>query len=73
MRIALRSRDPSVVHRCWLFVAMSLMQQGSLKKARNIIRFVYEANRDNEDQKLVNMSKGIWSRLKFAYSVRRRS
>ncbi len=40
MAVALRySDDPAVIAKCWLFVAMSQMQQGRLARANTIIRF----------------------------------
>merc|ERR1712186_305437 len=42
MAIALRSQDPLVIYKCWLFVAMSLMQQKQLKKSRMIIQTVHQ-------------------------------
>ena len=46
MIIALKSQpSPSTVLKCWLFVAMSLMQRGSLKESRKVIQSVYQTSR----------------------------
>lgn len=73
MRIALRSQDPTVILKCWLFVAMSLMQLQKLRRSKQIIRNVLQFNRKRgqfEDPKVNNMCYGIWSRLKFQYRMR---
>ena len=75
MKIALRSGDPSVVHRCWLYVAMSLMQQRKLHDSKRIIKRVYQDNMRLEwngniisrDEKITKMCLGIWARLKYAW------
>merc|ERR1711997_835528 len=61
MKIAVRSQDPFNIDRCWLYVAMSLMQQGELKKSRKIIEHIYRKTPKNklierrtEDEKLEN-------------------
>lgn len=60
MRVALRSSDPLVVYKCWLFVAMSLMQQKELKKSKAIIQKVHEEVKNNhEDKPVLCMCKGI--------------
>ena len=41
MKVALQSEDPLVVYKCWLFVAMSLMQQKQLNQAKEIIKIVF--------------------------------
>ncbi len=77
MKIALefnREGDPSVLHRCWLFVAMSLMQQKRLKKSKTIIQSAYEANNARgalKDDRVEKMCLGIWARLKHAYVMRK--
>ncbi|XP_059091898.1 uncharacterized protein LOC131887332 [Tigriopus californicus] len=73
MRIALRSMDPSVILKCWLFMAMSLMQLQQLRRSKLIIRNVLQYNRDRgqlEDLRVNSMCQGIWSRLKFQYRMR---
>ena len=50
---------------------MSLMQQGRLARARAFVAAVYNANKD-KDNKLVDMARGVWSRLRFAYLKRKK-
>jgi len=76
MKIALRSDDPFVIYRCWLYVAMSSMQQGHLSQSRRIIEHTYqkfsynENGRRIEHQKIKNMCLGIWARLKYVWNSR---
>jgi len=63
-----QGRTPSVVLRCWLFVAMSAMQQGRLKDARQIIRYVYHTSKYRLSEvdwytKIEQKCMGTWSRL----------
>lgn len=72
--------EPFLLLRSWLFVAMSQVQVGHLGHAASIIRAVHLANsrydesgrRSALDDKLDNMCRGIWSRLRHARIVRRR-
>lgn len=79
MKIALKSDDPFVIYRCWLYIAMSLMQQGKLSKSRKIIEMVYrnfstldKMNRRTEDDKILKMCLGIWARLMHVWNSRKR-
>jgi len=79
MKIALKSDDPFVIYRCWLYIAMSLMQQGKLSKSRKIIETVYrnfstlnKMNRRTEDEKILKMCLGIWARLMHVWNSRKR-
>lgn len=68
MKIALRSEDPLVIYKCWLFVAMSLLQQKRLKRSRAIIEHVFaEVKVKYNDKTLLSMCKGIWARLQHAW------
>ncbi|CAH1801078.1 unnamed protein product [Owenia fusiformis] len=71
-KIALELGDPGLTARCRIYLAQSLMQQGCLKQARNILRSQYEVavKRKSTDPKLVNMCKGVWNRLKYLHSQR---
>ena len=72
MKVALQSEDPLVVYKCWLFVAMSLMQQKQLNQAKKIIKTVFvnvKSNHDNDDKNLIAMCKGIWARLQHAWTL----
>lgn len=71
MKVALMAEDPGVALRCWLFVAMSKMQLGELEEARDIIRQVYRrVALDDDKVVVVNMCKGIWTRLQFHWKIR---
>merc|ERR1711997_893704 len=72
MAIALRSQDPLVIYKCWLFVAMSLMQQKQLNQAKEIIKTVFvnvKSNHNDDDKNLIAMCKGIWARLQHAWTL----
>lgn len=73
MQVALRSPDPLVLFKCWLFVAMSLMQQMQYKQARKVIESVhYQVKTNyNQDKTLLCMCQGIWARLKYNWHRRR--
>jgi len=72
MTIALRSPDPLVIYKCWLFVAMSLMQQKQLKKSKAIIQRVHQqVKSDHDDKNLLCMCKGIWARLRYTWKYTR--
>ena len=66
MKIALRSSDPYVLNKCWLFVAMSLMQQGQLKRSKHIIYHIHNSVKEH-DEVLSRMCKGIWARLQYTW------
>jgi len=79
MKVALKSDDPFVIYRCWLYVAMSLMQQGKLSSSRRIIEAVYrkfstldKMNHRTEDEKILKMCLGIWARLMHVWNSRKR-
>jgi len=72
MAIALRSQDPLVIYKCWLFVAMSLMQQKQLKKSKAIIQRVHhQVKSTHDDKNLLCMCKGIWARLRYTWKYSR--
>ena len=74
MKVALRSEDPSVLCKCWLFVAMSYMQQRKLKRSRLIMQTVYDnVKLHHDDKNLLSMCKGIWARLQYAWGRARRA
>jgi hypothetical protein len=55
---------------------MSKLQQGHLKVARALVQRVFDVNKNESkeslrDEKIANMCKGIWSRLRYAYSLRK--
>jgi len=73
MAIALRSPDPLVISKCWLFVAMSLMQQKQLKKSKVIIQRVHQQVKStpDPDKNIICMCKGIWARLRYTWKYSR--
>lgn len=70
MTVARRATDdPTVIHKCQLFVAMSLIQQEHFAQARSIVHSVFLQNKARghfEDARLKNMCLGIWARLRHA-------
>ncbi|ESO11652.1 hypothetical protein HELRODRAFT_71776 [Helobdella robusta] len=67
LRLALFLDIPPLVMRCKLFWALSLAQKKKFKRAEVIIRDQYESAKKLlvPDPVLLNMCKGIWSRLKY--------
>ncbi|XP_039296046.1 uncharacterized protein F58A4.6 [Nilaparvata lugens] len=72
MKLALRLGDDLVVARCKLYFSLSLIQRGYLKPARKVIeeQFKFATNHIVLDQRLVNMCKGIWAKLKYEHRLR---
>lgn len=66
-KLALRLGDPQTVARCRLFYALSLIQRGRLKEARNLVKVVYKlvTTRFTTDTRLKRMCHGIWTKLRF--------
>ncbi|XP_057671056.1 uncharacterized protein F58A4.6 [Diorhabda carinulata] len=71
LKLALRLGDPSIASRCRLYLSLSLIQKKKYKQARRIIEREYDyAKKFKEiDFRLMNMCKGIWSKLQYEYSV----
>lgn len=69
LAVAQRFGDKTVIAKCWLFVAMSCMQQRDFYKARWIIRNIYKQTKapGMKDllgtSKIVTICRGIWARL----------
>ncbi|XP_043250507.1 uncharacterized protein F58A4.6 [Colletes gigas] len=70
--LALRLEDPLMVARCKLYIALSLIQQGQLKISRNIVRSIYKFSIEKNDTRLQNMCLGIWAKLRYCYSMRKK-
>lgn len=64
-------RDPNIASRCCLYFSLSLIQKGEFTKAKKIIFNEYSnAKKANvKDEKLLNMCKGIWSKLQYEYNL----
>lgn len=63
--------DPSIASRCYLYFSLSLIQQKHYKTAQKIIFKEYSnANKAVvKDYKLLNMCKGIWSKLQYEHTI----
>lgn len=63
--------DPSIASRCHLYFSLSLIQQKRFKIAQKIILNEYSnANKAViKDIKLLNMCKGIWSKLQYEHRI----
>ncbi|CAI9715861.1 Hypothetical predicted protein [Octopus vulgaris] len=72
LQIALKSTDPLSVSRCYLYIALSLMQRGYLHCSRAIIRkqFSFAKNHMIQDGRLISMCHGLWAKLGFLYHLR---
>lgn len=75
LQLALRLNDPNIVTRCRLYFSLSLIQRKYFKMAKMIVReeYVKAKNCTVVDQKLVNMCKGIWSKLQYEYELYRKN
>ncbi|KAL1464758.1 hypothetical protein WDU94_004376 [Cyamophila willieti] len=74
LELALHLGDTPVVIRCCLYYALSLIQQYKLHEARQVIhtQYVKAKQLPIEDTKLINICKGIWSRLQYEWSLRKK-
>lgn len=63
--------DPNIASRCRLYFSLSLIQKKKFKKAQYIIRHEYinAAKAVIRDDKLLNMCKGIWSKLQYEFDL----
>lgn len=74
-RLALQFGDPGLIARSKLYMAIALIQKHQLRAAKHLTRHVYNealAERDR-DERLLNMCHGIWLKLQWSYTQRRRS
>lgn len=75
MRVAVSSGDDFVLSRCWLFLAMSYMQQQRLRASKSIVRWVFRraqlSRRGGDAATLGRMCRGVWARLAHAWALRR--
>lgn len=74
-KLALRLGDPSIVTRCRLYFSLSLIQTRRYKLAKRIIykEFCAAKSAIIVDEKLINMCKGIWSKLQYENQLYRKS
>ncbi|XP_049839262.1 uncharacterized protein LOC126284401 [Schistocerca gregaria] len=70
--LALRLGDALTVARCKLFLALSLMQQGRLRAARQLVllQYVVAKSVKEVDPRLSRMCQGVWAKLRYAYQQR---
>lgn len=69
--LALRLRDPFLIARCKLYTALSLIQQGQLKKPKRMIRYIYKFSISWNDIRLQNMCQGVWAKLQYCYKIQK--
>ncbi|KAI5749890.1 hypothetical protein M8J76_011173 [Diaphorina citri] len=74
LELAIRLGDTPVVIRCCLYYALSLIQQKKLHQARQVIQTQYNKAKQLpiDDTKLINICKGIWSRLQYEWELKKR-
>lgn len=71
LRLALMLGDPNIASRCHLYFSLSLIQKKRFKRAQQIIYQEY-SNANTavvRDDKLLNMCRGIWSKLQYEYNI----
>lgn len=70
--LALRLGDALTVARCKLFLALSLMQQGRLRAARQLVmqQYVVAKSVKEVDPRLSRMCQGVWAKLRYLYQQR---
>ncbi|KAL4223364.1 hypothetical protein ACF0H5_016834 [Mactra antiquata] len=73
LNIAIEMGDPIMASKCRMFFALSLMQAGKLKHCKKMLRNEYEVAIQyiHRDSKLIDMCKGMWSKLQYYYMKRR--
>ncbi|KAH9376887.1 hypothetical protein HPB48_002797 [Haemaphysalis longicornis] len=74
LQLAMRLGDPVVVCRCRLYLAMSLLQRGSLRSCRTLLRRQYQfaiSKEGQRDPKLVKMCQSVWVRMRYLSSLRK--
>lgn len=75
LQLALRLNDPNIVTRCRLYFSLSLIQRKYFKLAKTIVREEYVKAKSSTvvDHKLVNMCRGIWSKLQYEHELYRKN
>lgn len=70
LQISKSLQDPVLISRCYLFYALSLIQQQTqLKKAKKLIECIYLFNKKSSNPSVLlnNSCKGIWSILQHSF------
>ncbi|GAB1599248.1 uncharacterized protein LOC115217927 [Argonauta hians] len=72
LQIAMKTADPLSVSRCYLYIALSLMQRGYLRYAQIIIRkqYLFAKSHLIKDGRLIAMCHGLWAKLSYLYRLR---
>jgi len=71
LMVAHKFGDKTVIAKCWLFIAMSEMQQKHFVASRRIIKRVYKLTQTSAmknlsgTEKIVTICRGIWARLVY--------
>uniref|UniRef100_A0A1Q3FFW7 Uncharacterized protein n=1 Tax=Culex tarsalis TaxID=7177 RepID=A0A1Q3FFW7_CULTA len=71
MKFALRLGEPSLIARCRLYMAISLIQKYQFGAAKRIVQQIYrtEKHHSEPDTRLLKMCLGIWSKLSYEYEL----
>ncbi|XP_018564490.1 uncharacterized protein F58A4.6 [Anoplophora glabripennis] len=71
LKLALRMGDPNTAARCRLYLSLSLIQKKKFRYAERIIYREYQLARKATviDSRLLNMCRGIWSKLQYEFDV----
>ncbi|XP_058059962.1 uncharacterized protein F58A4.6 [Anopheles bellator] len=75
MKLAFRLGDPSLVARCRLYLAISLIQKYDFSVAKHIVQTVYrtEKRQTEPETRLLKMCQGIWAKLRYEYDQHQRN
>ncbi|KAG5897845.1 hypothetical protein JTB14_011843 [Gonioctena quinquepunctata] len=75
LNLAHRLGDPNIAARCRLYSSLSLIQQKRFKLAEAIILREYHNAKSASivDKRLLNMCKGIWSKLQYEHQLFKKS
>ncbi|XP_063832965.1 uncharacterized protein F58A4.6 [Ostrinia nubilalis] len=64
--------DEGLAARSKLYSALSYSQKGKIKLARHIVRNVAEFGRATKDKRLIRMCQGVWAKLKYLRSLKKK-
>lgn len=61
--------DPNIASRCRLYFSLSLIQKKKFRTAQSIVQneYINAKKAVIKDEKLLNMCKGIWSKLQYEF------
>lgn len=65
--LALRLDNPLLIARCRLYSALSLIQRGCFTTPKYMIRGIYKFALREKDERLQNMCRGVWAKLRYSY------